>query len=59
MTSTNRRAFIGGLAVAAGTLVTARAQAAGVDGHAAGYDVAPRAKIGLKNANIRMVSRVC
>ena len=41
MTSTNRRAFIGGLAVAAGTLVTARAQAAGADGHAAGYDVAP------------------
>jgi oxalate decarboxylase len=41
VTSTNRRAFIGGLAVAAGTFVSARAQAAGPDGHAAGYDVAP------------------
>ena len=41
MTSTNRRAFMGGLAVAAGSLVTARAQAGGADGHAAGYDVAP------------------
>src|SRR5207253_4880185 len=40
VTSTNRRAFIGGLAVAAGTLVTARAKAVGADGHAAGYDVA-------------------
>ena len=40
MTNPNRRAFIGGLAVAAGTLATARAQAAGTDGHAAGYDVA-------------------
>jgi oxalate decarboxylase len=43
VTSTNRRAFIGGLAVAAGTLATGRAQAAGVDGHAAGYDVAASA----------------
>ena len=41
MTSTSRRTFISGLAVAAGTLATARAQAAGADGHAAGYDVAP------------------
>src|SRR5712671_244674 len=41
MTSTSRRAFIGGLAGAAGTLVAARAQAGGADGHAAGYDVAP------------------
>ena len=40
MTNPNRRAFIGGLAVAAGTLATARAQAAGSDGQAAGYDVA-------------------
>jgi oxalate decarboxylase len=40
MTSTDRRAFIGALAIAAGTLVTARAQAGGTDGHAAGYDVA-------------------
>ena len=32
MTSTSRRTFIGGLAVAAGTIVTARAQATGADG---------------------------
>jgi oxalate decarboxylase len=40
MTDTNRRAFIGGLAVAVGTLATTSAQAGGADGHAAGYDVA-------------------
>jgi oxalate decarboxylase len=40
MTDTNRRAFIGGLAFAAGSLATASAQAIGTDGHAAGYDVA-------------------
>jgi oxalate decarboxylase len=43
VTSTNRRTFIGALAVAGGVLVTARAQAAGNDGHAAGYDVAASA----------------
>jgi oxalate decarboxylase len=41
MTETNRRVFLGGLAVAAGTIMTARAEAAGADGYAAGYDVAP------------------
>ena len=40
MTDTNRRAFIGGLAVAVSTLATTSAQAGGTDGHAAGYDVA-------------------
>jgi oxalate decarboxylase len=40
MTKTNRRAFLGGLAVAAGSLATGRAQAVDGDGHAAGYDVA-------------------
>jgi oxalate decarboxylase len=41
VTSTNRRTFIGGLAVAAGTLMSTRAEAGSADGHAAGYDVAP------------------
>jgi oxalate decarboxylase len=41
MTSTNRRTFIGGLAVAAGTLMSTRTQAGSADGHAAAYDVAP------------------
>ena len=40
MTDPNRRAFIGGLAVAVSTLATTSAQAGGTDGHAAGYDVA-------------------
>jgi oxalate decarboxylase len=40
MTDTNRRAFIGGIAVAVGALATTGAQADGADGHAAGYDVA-------------------
>ena len=40
MTDTNRRTFIGGLAVAVGTLATTSAQTGGTDGHAAGYDVA-------------------
>jgi oxalate decarboxylase len=41
VTCKNRRAFIGGLAFAAGSLASVRAQAAGNDGHATGYDVAP------------------
>src|SRR5450631_295670 len=41
MTDTNRRVFLGGLAVAAGGLVATPSLAAGTDGHAAGYDVAP------------------
>jgi oxalate decarboxylase len=41
MTETNRRVFLGGLAVAAGSLATTQSFAAGNDGHAAGYDVAP------------------
>jgi oxalate decarboxylase len=41
VTDTNRRAFLGGLAFAAGGFAAAHAQAAGSDGHAAGYDVAP------------------
>ena len=41
MTETNRRVFLGGLAVAASGLATAQSFAAGNDGHAAGYDVAP------------------
>jgi oxalate decarboxylase len=40
MTDTNRRAFLGGLALAAGGLTTTRSHAVGSDGHAAGYDVA-------------------
>jgi oxalate decarboxylase len=40
MTDTNRRAFLGGLAFAAGGLAATRSLAVGKDGHAAGYDVA-------------------
>lgn len=40
MNGTDRRAFLGGLAIAAGGLTSA-APAAGRDGFAAGYDVAP------------------
>jgi oxalate decarboxylase len=40
MTDTNRRAFIGGLALVAGSLTTTPSRAVGNDGHAAGYDVA-------------------
>ncbi len=40
MTETNRRTFLGGLALAAGGLATTPAFALGGDGHAAGYDVA-------------------
>ena len=43
MTDTNRRVFLGGLAVAAGGLAATQSLAAGNDGHAAGYDVAPAA----------------
>src|SRR5215467_996934 len=39
MTKANRRAFLGGLAFAAGSLAATRASAVGDDGHAAGYDV--------------------
>src|SRR5215470_6273847 len=39
MTKANRRAFLGGLAVAAGGLAATHAQAASGDGHASGYDV--------------------
>src|SRR5689334_9884896 len=39
---TARRRFLGGMALGAATLAAARsATAAGADGHAAGYDVAP------------------
>jgi oxalate decarboxylase len=41
MTHTNRREFLGGLAVAAGGLAATQSLAAGDDGRAAGYDVAP------------------
>jgi oxalate decarboxylase len=41
MTATNRRLFLGALAFATGGLVAVRSFAAGNDGHAAGYDVAP------------------
>jgi oxalate decarboxylase len=39
MTRANRRAFLGGLAFAAGSLAATRSSAIGNDGHAAGYDV--------------------
>jgi oxalate decarboxylase len=39
MTKANRRAFLGGLAFAAGGLAATRSSAVGSDGHAAGYDV--------------------
>jgi oxalate decarboxylase len=41
MTGTNRRVFLGGLAVAGGGLAATQSLAAGNDGHAIGYDVAP------------------
>ena len=44
MTHTNRRTFLGALALGAGGLAAPRALAAADDGHAAGYDVAPSAK---------------
>jgi oxalate decarboxylase len=43
MTDANRRAFLGGLVLATGGLATSRSWAAGTDGHALGYDVAPAA----------------
>ena len=43
MTDTNRRTFLGGLALAAGGLATAGRWPLAHDGHAAGYDVAPSA----------------
>ena len=39
MSKANRRAFLGGLAFAAGGLAATRSSAIGNDGHAAGYDV--------------------
>jgi oxalate decarboxylase len=45
MTDTNRRLFLGALALGAGGLAGARSlAAANEDGHAAGYDVAPASK---------------
>src|SRR5262249_4466655 len=41
MPDTNRRAFIGALALTAGGLAATESRAAPADGHAAGYDVAP------------------
>jgi oxalate decarboxylase len=41
MFETNRRSFFGVLALGAGTMAATRSLAAGDDGHAAGYDVAP------------------
>ena len=41
MNQANRREFLGGLAVAAGGLAATQSLAAGNDGRAAGYDVAP------------------
>jgi oxalate decarboxylase len=41
MTQTNRRAFLGGLVLATGGLAASQSSAAGNDGHAVGYDVAP------------------
>src|SRR5262249_27805646 len=41
MTATNRRGFLGGLAIVAGGLTAVRSSAAGNDGHAEGYDVTP------------------
>jgi oxalate decarboxylase len=40
MIDTDRRTFLGGLALSASGLITSQALAAGNDGHAAGYDVA-------------------
>jgi oxalate decarboxylase len=44
MTETNRRLFLGALALGAGGLASAQSLAAADDGHAAGYDVAPSTK---------------
>jgi len=44
MTDTNRRLFLGALALGAGGLASLPSRAAEDDGHAAGYDVAPAAK---------------
>jgi oxalate decarboxylase len=44
MSDTDRRAFLGGLAFAAGSLTATSSFAANNDGHAAGYDVAPAAE---------------
>lgn len=44
MTDTNRRMFLGALAVGAGGLASSSAFASADDGHAAGYDVAPASK---------------
>ena len=41
MTPTDRRTFLGALALGAGGLASSTALAAGNDGHAAGYDAAP------------------
>jgi oxalate decarboxylase len=41
MTDTNRRLFLGALALGAGGLAASPSLAAGADGHAAGYDAAP------------------
>jgi hypothetical protein len=41
MTPTDRRTFLGVVALGAGGLVSSAALAAPNDGHAAGYDVAP------------------
>jgi oxalate decarboxylase len=41
MLETNRRLFLGSLAFGAGMIAGSRSLAAGSDGHAAGYDVAP------------------
>ena len=41
MTDSNRRAFLGGLLLATGGLAASQSLAAGNDGHALGYDVAP------------------
>src|SRR5437868_3344020 len=41
MTDSNRRSFLGGLVVAAGGIAATPSLAAGSDGHATGYDVAP------------------
>jgi len=44
MSLTDRRRFLGGLALGAGAIATRHALAASDDGHAAGYDVAPASR---------------
>ena len=51
MVDTDRRTFLGGLALAAGGLATSRALARGSEGHAAGYDVAPASE------NVPLIAR--